>query len=160
MREELTREGSAPAPGAQGSAPAPGAQVGAPPAQSEADIRAQAMERATKRIAELDPPQEAAVETVFCFVRPLAELRKLLDGGRQQFREASMQLVADKLHPVAFAELQRAVAEHYAASFATVVNYAAPKGKDDGTVFTPPPAGTTVSAGGSRSSEPSCATSI
>ncbi|MGA3266835.1 MAG: hypothetical protein ABSE16_08430 [Verrucomicrobiota bacterium] len=144
MREELTRED-----GMDESTPELASQV-----------RAQRMERATKRIGALNPPQEAAVETVFCFVRPQAELRKALDAGRAAFREGAMQFVADKLHPLQFAELQRAVAEHYAASFATVVNYAAPKGKDDGTVFTPPPAETTVSAGGSRSSEPSCATFI
>lgn len=139
MREELTR-----ADDADESTP-----------ELAASARAARLARAQARLAaEMKADDEAFVETVYCFVKPSAEVRALLATGRDKFREAALREIG-KLHPVHFAELQAAVSAHYAGSFATAVQYEAPAGKDDGTVFTPPPAGAmTASAGGSNSSAP------
>ena len=139
LREELTRQDDA-----DESTP-----------ELAAAARAARQKRANDRLtAEIKTEDENFVETVYCFVKPVAEVRALLATGREKFREAAQREIADKLHPVKFAELQAAVGEHYAASFATAVQYEPPKGKDDGTVFTQPPAAVkTGSAGGSTLSE-------
>lgn len=137
LREELTRED--------------GVDVSTPALSAAA--RQARLARANDRIAAMEADAEGLIETVFCFVRPLAALRKLWAAGRPAFREAAHAAIGDALTAGQFADLQRAVSAHYAASFATVVKYEAPKGEGDGTVFSGPPAEmTTASAGGSRSS--------
>jgi len=140
MREELTREDEA-----DESTP-----------ELATAARAARHARANARLAaEIKADDETFVETVYCFVRPIAGIRALLASGRDKFREAAQRELGDRLHPAQFAELQAAVSAHYAQSFATAVHYEPPKGKDDGTVFTPPPAaGMTASAGGSTSLAP------
>jgi len=111
-------------------------------AGDSAEARAKAhklrMANADQRIAEIKGDEAAAVETVFCFLTPPAELRRLLAAGRDKFRETALAALADKLHPVVLAELQRAIGVHYMASFATVVQYGA--AQKEGEVFTAPPA--------------------
>lgn len=116
--------------------------------------RAARLIKAHRRIAaEVKAEDETMVETVFAFVTPITDLRQILAKGRDVFREAALRAVGDKLHPVQFAELQQAVGAHYAASFATALQYEAAKSGEDGTVFTVPPAmPTTALAGGSPSS--------
>ena len=140
MREELTR-----ADGADESTPA-----------LLAAAREARLAKALRRIeTEIKAEEETLVETVFAFLRPVAEIRALLNQGRAVFRETALRQVADKLHPAQFAELQRAVSTHYSASFATALSYQAPKEESDkGTVFTMPPLTATASGGGSTSSEP------
>lgn len=118
--------------------------------------RAERLQKAQARIlTEITADEEALVETVFCFVTATTELRQILAKGRDTFREVAMRTIGDRLHPAQFAELQQAVSAHYAASFATAIQHEAAKGKDDGTVFTAPPAKPmTASAGGSTSSAP------
>ena len=130
-----------------------GADVSTPELLTKA--RAARMAKAQKRLNRIKATQEELVESIFCFIQPQEYLRELLDRGRSGFREAAMRKIGDKLHPLVVVELFQAVLAHYFASFVTVVEYAAPAGKDDGTVFYPPPAGaTTASAGGSPSSAP------
>ena len=139
MQEELTRED-----GADESTP-----------ELAARVRAGRFTKARSRLDRLKVAEEELVETVFCFVHPPDHLRGLLDQGRPAFREAAMREIGDRLHPAAVRDLEQAVSAHYAASFVTAVEYTAPTGKDDGTVFTPPPpAPKTASAGGSPCSEP------
>ena len=140
MREELTREDDA--------------DESTPELAAAARTARQARAHA-RLVTELKADDESFVETVYCFVRPIAEVRALLATGRDKFRETAQREIGDKLHPKQFAELQAVVSAHYVASFATAVHYEPPKGKDDGSVFTPPPAaGKTASAGGSTSSVP------
>lgn len=136
LREEIARED-----GADESTP-----------ELAAAARAARVQRANERMAtEIAAEDERFVETVFCFVKPVAELRAWLRQGRERFTETALQTIGS-LPPAAFAELQQAVSAHYVSSFATAVQYEAPKGQDDGSVFTPPPAAPkTVSAGGSTS---------
>jgi hypothetical protein len=105
-------------------------------------------------IAAIQADPESGYETVFCFTTPIAELRALLNKGRELFRETAGKKVGDKLHPVHLAELQRACGLHFGASFATVVEYK-PDTPEGGGGFPSPAARTTTgSAGGSASSEP------
>lgn len=140
MREELSAED--------------GADVSTPELLNAA--RAVRLQKAQARIAaEITADEEALVETVFCFVTDVKELRQIMAKGRDTFREVAMRAIGDRLHPAHFGELQRLVSAHYAGSFATALAHEAPKGKDDGTVFTAPPATpTTASAGGSTSLAP------
>lgn len=109
---------------------------------------AKRLERAHTRIAkEIKAGDEAVVETVFIFVTPQEQVRKLLDAGPAVFRENAMRAIGDKLHPVKLGELQRACAAHYAASFETVIVHESPPAEDD-TVNFPPPPPRTASAGG------------
>jgi len=140
LREELTRDD-----GADESTP-----------DLAAAARTARLSRAQSRLAtEVKAEEEALVETVYAFTRPIAEIRALLNKGRDLFRETALRAIADRLHPAQFGELQQLVSRHYAASFATALPYQAPRGPDDGrTVFTPPPARPTMaSAGGSTSSD-------
>lgn len=115
---------------------------------------AKRLAKAHKRIqSEIKSDIVAQVETAFLFITPQADVRKLLDSGRDKFREHVMIELGDKLHPAVLGELMRACAAHYAASFDTVIVYGSPPDRD-GTVFTaPPPGAKMVSAGGSTSSE-------
>jgi hypothetical protein len=105
-------------------------------------------ERAVK---EINSDQESNVETVFCFITPAPELRRLLADGRASFREAAMIRLGDKIHPAQFNDLQKMVSSHYIRSFATAVQHRAKDHGKEGAGFTPPPA-RTASAGGSPSS--------
>lgn len=103
---------------------------------------------------EVPSAPEAMIETVFAFVTPARECRSLLDQGRLAFREAAMARVGDVLHPVQLADLERAIGQHFAASFATQVDYEPERTGAVG--FQSPPAASpvTASAGGSNSSQP------
>lgn len=140
MREEFSRDD--------------GADVSTP--ELAAAAQAVRLKKSQARIAaEIKADEETLVETVFCFVTDVRELRQIMAKGRETFREVAMRTIGDKMHPAHFAELQQLVSAHYAASFATALGHEAQKGKDDGTVFTAPPARlTTASAGGSTSSAP------
>ena len=97
--------------------------------------------------------EEQVAETCFVFVCPQKRVRKLLDAGRDKFREAAMEELGDKLHPAQMAALQRACAQHYVASFATIIGYGSPPPEGDSVVFRQPsPGAVTGSAGGSTSS--------
>jgi hypothetical protein len=101
---------------------------------------------------EIQSEPEAMIETVFAFVTPAKERRALLDRGRAVWREAAMDRIGDALHPAQLADLERAVGEHFAASFATVVQYEARReGREPGFPL-PPATSATASAGGSMSS--------
>jgi len=94
------------------------------------------------------------VETVYCFLHPAKELRELLNRGRGAFREAAMDEVGE-LHPAVVADLARACARHFAASFSTIVRFRAAHKPEDGSVKSPPPAAMRMaSAGGSVTSGP------
>ena len=113
--------------------------------------------RAMERVkTEVQAEEEALVETVFAFLRPVAEIRSLLNAGAGLFRETALREVADKLTARQFQELQQLVSRHFTASFATAVHYQAKRPEEDaGTVFTKPLAEhpKTDSAGGSPSWE-------
>jgi hypothetical protein len=107
------------------------------------------MELVRQKIAELKFDEEQIAETVFIFTRPQKRVRKLLDMGRNAFREVAMDELGDKLHPTQMAALQRACAQHYVASFATIISYAAPPSENGEAVFPPPsPGSATGSVGG------------
>jgi hypothetical protein len=110
------------------------------------------MELVRRKVSELKFGEEQIAETVFVFTRPQKRVRKLLDAGRDKFRDAAMDELGDKLHPTQMAALQRACAQHYVASFATIVGYGPPSSEDGEAVFPPPsPGGATGSVGGSIS---------
>ena len=119
-----------------------GATVGGDESTTEGKTAAHAarMKLANERIVkEIKADDAASVETVFCFLHHPAELRKILATGRDHFREHAMATLGDVVHPVTLAKLQQAVAGHYAASYATVIQHGdKPK---EGEVFIPPPAG-------------------
>ena len=101
------------------------------------------MKLANERMkTEIKADDESSVETVFCFLRPPAELRKLLAIGRQHFREVAMAQFGDIIHPKELDLLQQAAAGHYAASYATVISHepGGTRTPGEGEVFTPPPA--------------------
>lgn len=77
------------------------------------------------RLAALHFAEEQIAETVFVFTRSQKRVRQLLDAGRDKFREAVMDELGDKLHPAQMAVLQRACAQHYVRSFATIIGYGA-----------------------------------
>jgi hypothetical protein len=105
-----------------------------------------------EKVSELKFDEEQIAETAFVFTRPQKRVRKLLEAGRDKFREAAMEELGDKLHPTQMAVLQRACAQHYVASFATIIGYAAPPAENGEAVFPPPsPGETTGSVGGSIS---------
>jgi len=108
--------------------------------EGRASAHAERMKRANERmVKEIKADDTASVETVFCFLHHPAELRKILATGRDHFREHAMATLGDVVHPVTLAKLQQAVAGHYAASYATVIQHGdKPK---EGEVFIPPPAG-------------------
>lgn len=109
-----------------------------------------AIELATRAEAKIKLDPAATIETVFLFINPVRESWKLLDAGREIFRSRALEIVGEALHPLQLADLERACAEHYAKSFATIVNYSAAKNPGDGS-FPSPPAMATASAGGSTS---------
>jgi len=119
-----------------------GATVGGDESTTEGKAAAHAarMKLANERIVkEIKADDAASVETVFCFLHHPSELRKILATGRDHFREHAMATLGDVVHPVTLAKLQQAVAGHYAASYATVIQHGdKPK---EGEVFIPPPAG-------------------
>lgn len=116
---------------------------------SEGDQRTELIKQ---KVSALKFDEEQIAETVFVFTRPQKRVRKLLDAGRDAFREAAMDELGDKLHPTQMAALQRACAQHYVASFATIISYSAPPAENGEAVFPPPsPSGATGSVGGSTS---------
>ena len=105
-----------------------------------------------QKVSELKFDEEQIAETVFVFTRPQKRIRKLLDAGRDTFRETAMDELGDKLHPTQMAALQRACAQHYIASFATIISYGSPPVENGEAVFPrPSPGGATGSVGGSIS---------
>lgn len=115
----------------------------------EENSMAKRMDAANRRVAELKFEEEQIAETVFVFTRPQKRIRKLLEAGRQAFREVVMDELGDRLHPAQMAALQRACSQHYIASFATIIGYGAPPPEKGEAVFPPPsPSGATGSAGG------------
>jgi hypothetical protein len=101
---------------------------------------------------EVSAEDEQFVETIFCFIHPLNEIRLLLNSGRAAFRERALREISDRVTTAQMADLQKAVSMHYRASFATVINHSPPSA-EGGTVFTPPPAGAQMAlAGGSTCS--------
>lgn len=97
------------------------------------------MEKAKDRIAkEIQFQEEQIAETVFVFTRPQKRVRKLLEAGRDKFREAAMEELGDRLHPAQMAALQRACSQHYVASFATIIGYGTPPSEEGAAVFPPP----------------------
>jgi hypothetical protein len=117
--------------------------------QRESDWRT---ELVRQKVSELKFEEEQIAETVFVFTRPQKRVRKLLDTGRDTFREAAMDELGDKLHPTQMAALQRACAQHYIASFATIIGFGPPPAENGEAVFPPPsPGGATGSVGGSIS---------
>jgi hypothetical protein len=124
----------------------------APREDCEEDGSDRRMELVRQKISALKFDEEQIAETVFVFTRPQKRVRKLLDAGRVAFREAAMDELGDKLHPTQMAALQRACAQHYVASFATIVSYGTPAAENGEAVFPPPsPSGATGSVGGSIS---------
>jgi len=62
------------------------------------------LKNANLRIAaEIKAEEEALVETVFCFVTDVRELRQIMAKGREVFREVAMRKIGDRLHPAHFA---------------------------------------------------------
>jgi hypothetical protein len=113
---------------------------------SSPDKMAEVRERIGK---EIQFQEEQVAETCFVFVCPQKRVRKLLDAGRDKFRDAAMEELGDKLHPAQMAALQRACAQHYVASFATIISYGSPPPEGDAVVFRQPsPGEVTGSAGG------------
>jgi len=139
------------------------------------------IERALSVPMEGETPEDAqarltlgSVETFLLFTQPYEASIALLSGtpdlsgsetnrpapagsaaatpanGRQNFRAAAEALARTLPFP-ALADIQFAVGQHFATSFATAVNYEPDNG--DGN-FTSPPANPTASAGGSNSSAP------
>jgi hypothetical protein len=107
------------------------------------------LKRIKEKVAELKFEEEQIAETVFVFTRPQKRVRKLLDTGREKFREVVMDELGDKLHPAQMAALQRACSQHYVASFATIIGYGTPPPGDGAVVFPPPsPGDATGSVGG------------
>jgi hypothetical protein len=133
-----------------------GNKEGNPPAPDEnhspvkkAISPAEVLKEVAKRIEKLKFEEEQCAETVLVFIKPQKQIRKLLDSGRDKFRETAMELLGDKLHPVQMAALQRACTQHYAVSFATIIQYGAPPAPGEGLVFqAPSPSAVTDSAGG------------
>lgn len=98
---------------------------------------------------EIQFQEEQIAETCFVFVCQPKRVRQLLDAGRDKFREAAMEELGDKLHPAQMAALQRACAQHYVASFATIIGYGSPPPEEGAVVFPQPsPGGVTGSVGG------------
>jgi hypothetical protein len=94
--------------------------------------------------AEMTPTSyedEEAVEMVYQFVRPIEEVRAVLDRGRAEFRETALRLVADQVNYTQLPDLIAAVEASYQASFETFQKYT-PKGKEGEQVrnFSTPPA--------------------
>ena len=107
------------------------------------------LKRVKEKVGVLKFEEEQIAETVFVFTRPQKRVRKLLEAGRDKFREAAMDELGDKLHPALMAALQRACSQHYVASFATIIGYGAPPPEKGEAVFPPPsPSGATGSVGG------------
>lgn len=105
--------------------------------------------RIKEKVGTLKFEEEQIAETIFIFMRPPGRVRKLLDSGRDKFRETAMEELGDKLHPTQMAALQRACAQHYVQSFATIIGYGTPPSEGDGLVFPPPsPGAVTGSVGG------------
>ncbi|HSY42848.1 MAG TPA: hypothetical protein VK811_02990 [Candidatus Acidoferrum sp.] len=114
--------------------------------EGEGDPR---MELIRQKVSELKFDEEQIAETVFIFTRPQKRVRKLLDAGHDTFREAAMDELGDKLHPTQIAALQRACAQHYVASFATIISYGSPPVENGEAVFhLPSPSNATGSVGG------------
>jgi hypothetical protein len=98
---------------------------------------------------EIQFQEEQIAETCLVFVSPQKRIRQLLDAGRDTFREAAMEELGDRLHPAQMAALQRACAQHYVASFATIIGYGSPPPEEGAVVFRQPsPGAVTGSAGG------------
>ncbi len=97
-------------------------------------------------------PPEKIIETVFAFTTPVEECQDLLDAGK--FRKQALLTLGKKLHPRQLGDLERAIGEHFAASYATALEFQPPANPNGEAVFTPPPAPTMASAGGSKSSAP------
>jgi hypothetical protein len=101
-----------------------------------------------ERVSGLEFKPEQIAETVFVFTRSQKRIRKLLDAGRDKFREAAMEELGDRLHPLQMAALQRACAQHYVMSFATIIGYGVPPPEGETVFPAPSPSGATGSVGG------------
>jgi len=104
-----------------------------------------------ERVSKLPYEEEQVTETIFVFTQPPKRVRKLLNEGRDKFRETAMEELGDRLPPKKLVALEHACAQHYIMSFATLIAYEAPPPENGEAVFTRPSAsGRTDSAGGSK----------
>jgi hypothetical protein len=100
------------------------------------------------KVSALTFESEQVAETIFIFVTPARQVRELLESGRERFREAAMESIGE-LHPAIVGQLERACAQHYVKSFATVIGYGAPPYPGGGVSFrAPSPREVTDSVGG------------
>jgi hypothetical protein len=155
MREEFSRTASENPEGINGNSP--GLQSGVKDNPSSCANHGEAAARSAnlifdqikQRVSQLKFAEEQIAETCFVFVCPQKRVRQLLDAGRDKFRETAMEELGDKLHPAQMAALQRACAQHYVASFATIIGYGTPPPEDGAVVFRQPsPGAVTGSVGG------------
>lgn len=93
-------------------------------------------------------------ESLFIFITPPDQVRDLLRKGRSIFTEAALTATADRLPVTALPDVQRIIAEHLGAAFATAVEYAAPPAPDGS--FTSAPAETPTASAGASTSSPPC----
>ena len=116
-------------------------------------ITTELLSEVNRRVEALDFDEEQIAETVFIFINSPKKVRLLMEKGARAFREAAMEELGDKLHPVQMAALQRACSQHYMASFATIIGYGVPppesSGEGHSVSFHPPSlSGATGSVGG------------
>lgn len=93
---------------------------------------------------------EEAYEIVYQFTRPIKEVAAQVLTDRAGFRLRATEAIGMTLGTVEVNLLVKAVEREFIRSFATVIKYE-PR-PENGEVFTPPPATTTASAGGSGTS--------
>lgn len=102
-----------------------------------------------------DFEEEEAYEMIYQFTVPVSQARAELNKGREYFRECALRAVADKLDPLHITDVVAGVVRNFLATFATVIEHAAPKKEGGGEVVNfpaPPAAKATGSAGGSNTS--------
>jgi hypothetical protein len=88
---------------------------------------------------------------IFQFTQPIEEVRRILNCGREYFRETALRVVADAMPYEALPELLIAVERSYHASFDTFLQYKAraAEGGDAQNFSRPPAQPVTGLAGGS-----------
>jgi hypothetical protein len=99
---------------------------------------------------------EQGYEMIYQFTRPAEELAALFEkhgaSFPKEFRRLARREVGFRLGPVEVGLLTKMVEQAFVAAFSTHLQFAAKEPDPGGQVFTPPPAATTGSAGGSNTS--------
>lgn len=121
---------------------------GAAFASASPEQRPEIEARIASEIGALKSPPESIIETVFAFVTEVEKLQEILDAGK--FTRTALREIGKRFHPAQLGQIEQAIGQHFAASFATALELEN-KPTNDGSVFTPPPADPrTDSAGGSK----------